>query len=107
MITTHIAHLIHNSLRPAPPTVRLRCTLSLWSAVKAMVHSVYDQPDAVSVPALTYVAEKLPAAADHLDAARADLLAFTAFPKDVWVQRSGPTTPTSVSTRKSADAPTL
>jgi putative transposase len=24
--------------------------------------------------------------AEHLDAARADLLAFTAFPKDVWVQ---------------------
>ena len=35
---------------------------------------------------LDYVSEKLPAVADHLDAARADLLAFTAFPKDVWVQ---------------------
>src|SRR5699024_3217445 len=30
--------------------------------------------------------EKLPDVAEHLDAARADLLAFTAFPKDVWIQ---------------------
>ena len=35
---------------------------------------------------LDYVGEKLPAVAEHLDAARADVLAFTAFPKDVWVQ---------------------
>ena len=64
---------------------------SMWPAVKAMLHSVYDQPDAAAVDAqferlLDYVSEKLPAVADHLDAARADLLAFTAFPKDVWVQ---------------------
>jgi transposase-like protein len=26
----------------------------------------------------------LPAVADHLDQARADLLAFTAFPKEIW-----------------------
>ena len=64
---------------------------SMWPAVKAMLHSVYDQPDATAVNAqfdrlLDYVSEKLPAVAEHLDAARADLLAFTAFPKDVWVQ---------------------
>ena len=64
---------------------------SLWPAVKAMLHSVYDQPDAAAVNAqfdrlLDYVADKLPAVAEHLDAARDDLLAFTAFPKDVWVQ---------------------
>lgn len=64
---------------------------SMWPAVKAMLHSVYDQPDAAAVNAqfdrlLDYVGEKLPAVAEHLDAARADLLAFTAFPKDVWVQ---------------------
>ncbi len=29
---------------------------------------------------------KLPKAAEHLDAARADLLAFTAFPKQIWRQ---------------------
>ncbi|MBB5831921.1 IS256 family transposase [Brachybacterium aquaticum] len=64
---------------------------SMWPAVKAMLHSVYDQPDAAAVNAqferlLDYVSEKLPAVAEHLDAARADLLAFTGFPKDVWVQ---------------------
>ena len=30
--------------------------------------------------------EKLPAVAEHLDTARADILAFTEFPKDVWSQ---------------------
>ncbi|WP_278235861.1 IS256 family transposase [Isoptericola sp. AK164] len=64
---------------------------SLWPAVKAMLHSVYDQPDATAVNAqfdrlLDYVAGKLPAVAEHLDAARADILAFTGFPKDVWTQ---------------------
>ncbi|GAA4845128.1 IS256-like element IS1081 family transposase [Luteimicrobium xylanilyticum] len=64
---------------------------ALWPAVKAMLHSVYDQPDAASVNAqfdrlLDYVAGKLPKVAEHLDAARADILAFTGFPKDVWTQ---------------------
>ena len=64
---------------------------SMWPAVKAMLHSVYDQPDAASVDAqfdrlLDYVSEKLPVVAEHLDAARADILAFTTFPKDVWTQ---------------------
>jgi len=64
---------------------------ALWPAVKAMLHSVYDQPDAAAVNAqfdrlLDYVTGKLPAVAEHLDAARADILAFTAFPKDVWTQ---------------------
>ena len=63
----------------------------MWPAVKAMLHSVYDQPDATAVHAqfdrlLDYVAEKLPAVHDHLDGARADILAFTDFPKDVWTQ---------------------
>ena len=67
------------------------CPKSLWPAVRAMLHSVYDQPDPASVQAqydrlLDYVAEKLPAVHDHLDAARADVLAFTSFPKDVWSQ---------------------
>jgi transposase-like protein len=64
---------------------------SMWPAVKAMLHSVYDQPDRGSVHAqfdrlLEYVAGKLPEVHDHLDAARADILAFTDFPKDVWTQ---------------------
>ncbi|EZP48215.1 IS256 family transposase [Micrococcus luteus] len=64
---------------------------NMWPAVKAMLHSVYDQPDAASVHAqfdrlLDYVSGKLPTVAEHLDAARADILAFTTFPKDVWTQ---------------------
>ncbi len=64
---------------------------SMWPAVKAMLHSVYDRPDAPAVAAqfdrlLDYVAGKLPQVHDHLDAARDDILAFTAFPKDVWTQ---------------------
>lgn len=64
---------------------------SMWPAVKAMLHSVYDQPDATAVHAqfdrlLDYVAEKLPEVHDHLDGARVDILAFTGFPKDVWTQ---------------------
>jgi transposase-like protein len=53
-----------------------------------MLHSIYDQPDAKSVAAqydrvLDALTEKLPAVAAHLDAARADVLAFTAFPKEI------------------------
>ena len=64
---------------------------SMWPAVKAMLHSVYDQPDAAAVHAqfdrlIDYVSEKLPAVAEHLAAAREDILAFTTFPKDVWTQ---------------------
>jgi transposase-like protein len=64
---------------------------SMWPAVKAMLHSVYDQPDAPAVHAqfdrlIDYVEEKLPAVAEHLATAREDILAFTAFPKDVWTQ---------------------
>ena len=64
---------------------------SMWPAVKAMLHSVYDQPDRPAVHAqfdrlLDYVDGKLPEVHDHLDSARVDILAFTEFPKDVWTQ---------------------
>jgi putative transposase len=64
---------------------------SSWGWVKALLHSVYDQPDAESVHAqfarvVDALAEKLPAVATHLEEARADILAFTAFPKQVWRQ---------------------
>jgi putative transposase len=56
-----------------------------------MLHSVYDQPDATSVHAqydrlVDTVAGKLPKVAGHLEAARPDVLAFTAFPKELWRQ---------------------
>jgi transposase-like protein len=62
-----------------------------WPWVRALLHSVYDQPDAASVHAqfdriLDAVGEKLPAVAEHLDSARADVLAFTSFPREIWRQ---------------------
>jgi transposase-like protein len=67
------------------------CPKSSWPWVKTLLHSVYDQPDAASVHAqfdrlVDTVAEKLPTVADHLEAARPDVLAFTAFPKEIWRQ---------------------
>jgi putative transposase len=64
---------------------------SSWPWVRALLHSVYDQPDAASVHAqfdrvLDALVDKLPRVAEHLEAARADVLAFTAFPKEVWRQ---------------------
>ena len=67
------------------------CPKSAWGGVKAMLHSVYDQPDADAVHAqfdklLDTVTGPLPKVAEHLDAARADVLAFTGFPKELWRQ---------------------
>jgi transposase-like protein len=67
------------------------CPKSAWPGVKAMLHSVYDQPDAAAVQAqfdklLDTVAESLPAVHDHLDGARQEVLTFTAFPREVWRQ---------------------
>ena len=52
---------------------------SAWGWVRALLHSVYDQPDANSVCAqfdrvLDALSDKLPAVAAHLDAARGDIL---------------------------------
>ncbi|MGY0500805.1 IS256 family transposase [Nocardia sp. FBN12] len=62
-----------------------------WPWVRTLLHSVFDQADPESVAAqydrmLDALTEKLPRVAAHLDAARADLLAFTAFPKQIWRQ---------------------
>ncbi len=86
------------------------CPKSSWLAVKAMLHPVDDQPEKIQVSAqfdklLDAVSDKLPAVHQYLDAARADVLAFTAFPKRSGA-RSGRTTPTSASTARSAVAPT-
>ena len=64
---------------------------SSWGWVKALLHSIYDQPDADAVHAqfdrvVDALAEKLPKVAEHLEDARADILAFTAFPKEIWRQ---------------------
>jgi putative transposase len=62
-----------------------------WGWVKALLHSVYDQPDAASVHAqfdriVDALADKLPVVAEHLETARSDILAFTAYPKELWRQ---------------------
>ena len=65
-----------------------------WPWVRTLLHSVFDQPDAESVAAqydriIDALTDKLPKAADHLEAARADFglsWAFTAFPKQIWRQ---------------------
>ena len=67
------------------------CPKHAWGGVKAMLHSVFDQVDADAVHAqydklLDQVEASLPEVHAHLDAARADVLAFTAFPKAVWRQ---------------------
>jgi putative transposase len=64
---------------------------SSWPWVRTLLHSVYDQPDRDAVHAqynriLDALAAKLPTVVEHLDAARADVLAFSAFPKEIWRQ---------------------
>jgi putative transposase len=64
---------------------------SSWGWVKALLHSVYDQPDAEAVQAqfdriVDALADKLPHVAEHLEDARAEILTFTAYPKDLWRQ---------------------
>jgi putative transposase len=83
---------------------------SSWPWVRALLHSVFDQPDAASVHAqfdrvLDTLADKLPRVAEHLDQARADVLAFTAFPKELWRQIWS-NNPQERLNRRSAGAPT-
>jgi hypothetical protein len=54
--------------------------------VRALLHSVHDQPDSTSVHAqydriLDALTEKLPTVAAHLEENRADILAFIGFPE--------------------------
>ena len=64
---------------------------SSWPWVKTLLQTVFDQPDKESVHAqfdrvVDALAEKLPAVAEHLETARADILAFASFPKEIWRQ---------------------
>ena len=59
--------------------------------VLTLLRTVFDQPDADQVAAqfarvVEALQAKFPAAAEHLAAAEADLLAFCAFPREVWRQ---------------------
>jgi putative transposase len=59
--------------------------------VATQVRTIFDQADADAVHTqfdrvVTALADKYPDAAEHLDAARAELLAFTAYPREIWRQ---------------------
>ena len=59
--------------------------------VATLVRTIFDQPDAASVRTqhawvVQTLEAKHPAAAEHLDAAREDLIAFAAFPREIWTQ---------------------
>jgi transposase-like protein len=56
-----------------------------------MLRTVFEQPDAASVRAqhrqvVHALEDKYPKAAEHLDEAREDILAFAVYPKSVWRQ---------------------
>jgi putative transposase len=59
--------------------------------VATLVRTIFDQPDPAEVHAqfgrvVAALEAKLPTAAEHLDRAREDLLAFTAAPREIWRQ---------------------
>jgi putative transposase len=68
---------------------RVPKTAQPW--VSTLVRTIFEQPGPASVRAqhaqvVAALEAKLPAAAAHLDEAREDILAFTAFPREVWRQ---------------------
>ncbi|MEU1621741.1 IS256 family transposase, partial [Streptomyces sp. NPDC005722] len=59
--------------------------------VATLLRTVFEQPDATAVHAqmkqvLDGLEKKFPKAAEHLDTAQHDLLALTAFPREIWRQ---------------------
>jgi transposase-like protein len=77
------AHCHRNLLTRVPKSARPR--------VPALVRTIFEQPGAASVRAqharvVAALEAKLPAAAEHLDQARDDILAFAAFPRAGWRQ---------------------
>ena len=82
-----LAALPH-ALHAQPPDARAQ---ERQPAVATMVRSIFAQPDAASVReqharVVAQLEERFPAAAELLEEAGPDILAFTAVPKEVWRQ---------------------
>ncbi|BCJ64798.1 IS256 family transposase [Polymorphospora rubra] len=76
-------HYLRNLLTKVPKSAQP------W--VATMVRTIFDQPDPGEVRAqyarvVDTINAKYPTAAEHLDQAREDLLAFTNFPHEIWRQ---------------------
>jgi transposase-like protein len=76
-------HYLRNLLSRVPKTAQPH--------VATQVRTIFDQPDTEAVTAqydrvVTALGEKFPDAAVHLDDARDELLAFTAYPREIWRQ---------------------
>ena len=64
---------------------------SQWGWVKALLHSVYDQPDAQAVHAQfdrvrNELTQRFPKIGPLMDDAKAEVLAFTTFPRSHWTK---------------------
>lgn len=95
-------HYLRNLLTRVPKSAQ--------PLVATLVRTIFDQPAAEEVHAqharvVASLEVKHPDAAEHLDQAKPDLLAFTGFPRQLWRQIWS-NNPRSASTRRSAAAPT-
>jgi transposase-like protein len=77
------SHYLRNLLTKVPKSAQPH--------VATQVRTIFDQADAQAVHTqfdrvVEALSDKYPEAAEHLDAARAELLAFTAYPREIWRQ---------------------